>query len=1023
MPEATVFDHYEVLHREDGSLFELGRGSMGITYKAFDTNLRCMVALKVINGASIHSDLARERFVSEARAAAQLRHRNVASVFHLGVTGDTFFYAMEFIEGETVESLIRRGGPLQPVLAVRIAVQVARALNAAQAHQLVHRDIKPSNLMLVREDEELVVKVIDFGLAKSNRVEDAPEEARLSESGFVGTPHFASPEQLEEREIDVRSDIYSLGVTLWYMVTGEPPFGGALEQVISQHVHTPPPANRIAFLPEPLRDVVLRMLAKDPAQRPQTPVELRAQLEACIEGAAQATGADPSGDIVLAPETGRTGGAILKEKGFYAGAIVGGRYKLLRDLGESTSGWTFQAEDTQDGSKCRLLVLGAEWAGNSAALTEIEREAEELRSLAHPNILKVLSIERAGEASFILTEWIDGFSLLELLRCRQELNADETVLLVGQIAAGVDAAISRGLRHLDFSLNQILVHFPGNEKEAEGHTGNHIEAHVDRWPQFLIKVNALGITREFATSDTWAGGQTMVADLTAAAPDQADDPSRLCVKSLAGIVYELLGGAPFSAKLGSIGSHVATRYVPVAALPESGNQVVKRALDPHHSFATADEFCQALKASLTGGYSPLPSPSAPSAPSASGLLPPQGIPAQPAAAPPHPLPAAPSRSRWLGLAAISACAIAAVGLWAMNRSNSRPEPPASPALSSPAPTAELLAGNSPAPGISPATVTPSEAPGLPPPTPDPAALMKAKLREGEGFESAQNWPMAIESYVEFTGSFPGVDTGRIRLETLLSSLRPVLEKMPASQFAALQPAITDAAKQDVVSAMVILADQLRATAPADAFAWCCAAAARGNAPAMTEAGLMVSDGAGTAQNYALAVKWFQMAAAAGDAAGNTCLAECYLYGKGVAKDEVHAVNLLQTAVAGRDPRGMDLLGMCYHRGIGCTKDYAQAFKLFSGAYDLGFTYAAGNLGILYMNGDGVPRDPHKGVNLFAEGAQNGSPYCMYLLAKCLENGTGIVANQFKAEDWYRKAAAGGDPMAIQWCKEKNLPVQ
>src|SRR5207302_3668493 len=215
MAETAVFDHYEVLKRDDGSLFELGRGAMGITYKAFDTNLRCHVALKVINAASIDSDVARQRFVREARAAAQLRHRHVASVFHLGVEGDTYFYAMEFIDGETVESLIRRQGPLDPVLALRIAIQVARALNAAQKHQLVHRDIKPSNLMLIHEDEDLVVKVIDFGLAKSSRKEDAEDSASLSISGFVGTPHFASPEQLEEKEIDVRSDIYSLGFTLW----------------------------------------------------------------------------------------------------------------------------------------------------------------------------------------------------------------------------------------------------------------------------------------------------------------------------------------------------------------------------------------------------------------------------------------------------------------------------------------------------------------------------------------------------------------------------------------------------------------------------------------------------------------------------------------------------------------------------------------------------------------------------------------------------------------------------------------
>ena len=220
MPETVTFDHYEVLTRDDGSLHELGRGAMGITYKAFDTNLRIPVALKVINATFLNSEVARQRFVSEARSAAKLRHRNVASVFHLGIESDAYFYAMEFIDGETVDALIKRQGPLSPLLALRIASQVARALNAAQPHGLVHRDIKPANLMLVREDDELAVKVIDFGLAKTALGVDAEEEGggHSGGAGFVGTPHFASPEQLEDKAIDVRSDIYSLGVTLWFML-------------------------------------------------------------------------------------------------------------------------------------------------------------------------------------------------------------------------------------------------------------------------------------------------------------------------------------------------------------------------------------------------------------------------------------------------------------------------------------------------------------------------------------------------------------------------------------------------------------------------------------------------------------------------------------------------------------------------------------------------------------------------------------------------------------------------------------
>ncbi len=242
MAELVRFQHYEVLRRDDGSLFELGRGAMGITYKAFDTNLRTNVALKVINATYLNSEVARQRFLREARAAAAIRHPNVATVFHLGNEDDSYFYAMEFIDGETVEAFMQREGAVPTIMALEISAQVARALAAAEKQGLVHRDIKPSNLMLVREagDDEFTVKVIDFGLAKAAE-KDSADAVTLTQGGFLGTPHFASPEQLEEGELDSRSDIYSLGVTLYYMLAGRTPL-----QRFARPGDEPAPAPRAA---------------------------------------------------------------------------------------------------------------------------------------------------------------------------------------------------------------------------------------------------------------------------------------------------------------------------------------------------------------------------------------------------------------------------------------------------------------------------------------------------------------------------------------------------------------------------------------------------------------------------------------------------------------------------------------------------------------------------------------------------------------------------------------------------------
>jgi serine/threonine protein kinase len=240
MPIEDRYEQYELLRREDGSFWELGRGAMGITFKAYDTNLRFPVALKVINSAYLESDTARQRFLREARAAAALRHPNVASVFNLGTAQENYFYVMEFIDGETLEARVARDGPLKPAEALNIALQVTRALAVAAKQQLVHRDLKPTNLMLVDQEGELIVKVIDFGLAKTTR-DTGEDSAALTLGGFVGTPHFASPEQVEEGDVDIRSDIYSLGATLYFVLTGQSPFSGSVGQIMSQHLYKPLP--------------------------------------------------------------------------------------------------------------------------------------------------------------------------------------------------------------------------------------------------------------------------------------------------------------------------------------------------------------------------------------------------------------------------------------------------------------------------------------------------------------------------------------------------------------------------------------------------------------------------------------------------------------------------------------------------------------------------------------------------------------------------------------------------------------
>jgi serine/threonine protein kinase/Flp pilus assembly protein TadD len=280
-PGQLKYDHFEVEVGADGFPTELGAGAMAITYRARDTVLNSVVALKVIDRKVAQNPGARSRFLREARLAAQIRHPNVARVTHYGEQDGECFYVMELVEGETLETRVRRDGPMPLALALEVIEQATRALAAAEACGVVHRDIKPSNIMFESDAAgALVVKVIDYGIAKV-LASEAERGAEQTQPGFIGTPAFASPEQFAqsgETRIDGRSDIYSLGVTFWYLLSGRVPFvGRTLEEVRARQTE-PLPVEQLKGLHVPTRCIALlrSMLAPDPKDRPQSARELLA---------------------------------------------------------------------------------------------------------------------------------------------------------------------------------------------------------------------------------------------------------------------------------------------------------------------------------------------------------------------------------------------------------------------------------------------------------------------------------------------------------------------------------------------------------------------------------------------------------------------------------------------------------------------------------------------------------------------------------------------------------------------------
>ncbi len=251
-------------------LRQLGRGGMGVVYLAWNALMEREEVLKVVHRATGEYAQAADRFLQEIRAAAKLRHPHVVAAYDAKRIGDLLVLSMEYVPGEDLAELCRRTGPVAPPVAALYAYQAALGLQHAHECGMVHRDVKPGNLILGTEGGRPVVKVLDFGLAKATA--GGPADRDLTGTGQVlGTPGFIAPEQiLNAAGADTRADVYSLGCTLYYLLTGGPPFrGGSQFEVLRHHLETDAtPVNLVRDgVPAGLAAVVARMMAKDPARR------------------------------------------------------------------------------------------------------------------------------------------------------------------------------------------------------------------------------------------------------------------------------------------------------------------------------------------------------------------------------------------------------------------------------------------------------------------------------------------------------------------------------------------------------------------------------------------------------------------------------------------------------------------------------------------------------------------------------------------------------------------------------------
>jgi serine/threonine protein kinase len=303
-------EQFEALRREDRRfqgqeqiagyrlLEKLGTGAMGTVYKARQLSLDRDVAIKVLSPDLAQDPEYVERFLREAKAVARLNHTNIISGIDVGDAGGIKYLVMEYVDGSTVASLLRRGGSLDEERSLLIGQQVARALDHAYRNNLVHRDLKPENILITRDG---IAKLCDLGLAK---LEDHPTPAGTDPVHRMGTPAYISPEQARgEASVDIRSDLYSLGATLYHMLLGHPPFEAQTAPAVM--------AKHLTELPRPPRQddptlsqlgevIVLKLLQKRREDRYQTPAELLQKIDDAVRALQGARGV-VAGVVTTAP--------------------------------------------------------------------------------------------------------------------------------------------------------------------------------------------------------------------------------------------------------------------------------------------------------------------------------------------------------------------------------------------------------------------------------------------------------------------------------------------------------------------------------------------------------------------------------------------------------------------------------------------------------------------------------------------------------------------------------------------------
>src|SRR6266404_3656984 len=564
--EKVRFGNFEVMNDPEGRPVLLGKGTFGRTYQARHCFLDTIVALKIITERYVADATVRQRFLTEARAVAKLSHPHIARLYDFGEMDGVLHYAMEYCGGGSLADYVANKGPLPLRQTIEIAQQISGALKCAHTAGFIHRDLKPSNIMLTTPDGPPFAKLIDFGLVQPSvpgATRSFAEDQSADGARFLGTPLFASPEQLREEPMDVRTDLFSLGMTLWFLMAGRAPESGSSAEIAASRLNRESYAARLpANLPPQFRDVLGRLLEKDRKNRFATAADVFKAFNACAaalgfrrardytDPAATLEWEDAEATESGPPDFTKVEPAELES----VEAELSSQFNVVARINEDFTGLNYVAEEVgKKGAMSILHVLHPMLLEDGPALERFRVHIAQLMRVDVAEIVRPKAIKRYSDYVAVISDKPGGTDLLGVLRTERTVPLVEAAPLLEKIADVCDRLCAAGLPGAQLAPGRIFL-----DSANDGLS----KAQARLCPRFLAVSEATELARMNEPEDT---SSTMTIYMLAD-PGRADNMA----EHFASLVYRAVAGRNCP-----VAASVSTQaYVAIPGLSEQSNRIL-----------------------------------------------------------------------------------------------------------------------------------------------------------------------------------------------------------------------------------------------------------------------------------------------------------------------------------------------------------------------------------------------------------------------------------------------------------------